>query len=38
MTPNPLPQRRLGALYFGPENLANTIHRVDKLKKICPQA
>ena len=22
--------------YFGPENLANTIHRVDKLKKILP--
>jgi aryl-alcohol dehydrogenase-like predicted oxidoreductase len=22
--------------YFGPENLANTIHRVDKLKKIVP--
>jgi aryl-alcohol dehydrogenase-like predicted oxidoreductase len=24
------------SLYFGPENLANTIHRVDKLKKIVP--
>ncbi|MGC1654344.1 MAG: aldo/keto reductase, partial [Candidatus Sulfotelmatobacter sp.] len=24
------------ALYFGPENLANTIQRVDKLKKIVP--
>jgi aryl-alcohol dehydrogenase-like predicted oxidoreductase len=24
------------ALYFGPENLANTIQRVDKLKKVVP--
>jgi aryl-alcohol dehydrogenase-like predicted oxidoreductase len=24
------------SLYFGPENLANTIHRVEKLKKIVP--
>jgi aryl-alcohol dehydrogenase-like predicted oxidoreductase len=24
------------ALYFGPENLANTVHRVDKLKKVVP--
>jgi aryl-alcohol dehydrogenase-like predicted oxidoreductase len=26
------------SLYFGPENLANTIKRVDNLKKILPQA
>jgi aryl-alcohol dehydrogenase-like predicted oxidoreductase len=25
------------SLYFGPENLANTIKRVDHLKKILPQ-
>jgi aryl-alcohol dehydrogenase-like predicted oxidoreductase len=25
------------ALYFGPENLANTIQRVDKLKQVVPE-
>jgi len=39
MTPETrFPKDDWRALYFGPENLANTIHRVDKLKKIVPAA
>lgn len=31
------PKEDWRALYFGPENLANTIERVEKLKKVLPQ-
>jgi len=31
------PKNDWRSLYFGPENLANTMHRVEKLKKILPK-